>query len=80
MKFIQPSVDYSDNNDDSVVTYLEYKDVNFMFTGDIEADAEKDMVAKNLVPDVDFMSVPHHGSKGSSTEAFLEKAKPEHAI
>ena len=80
MKFIQPSVDYRDNNDDSVVTYLEYKDVNFMFTGDIEADAEKDMVAKNLVPDVDFMSVPHHGSKGSSTEAFLEKAKPEHAI
>ena len=80
MKFIQPSVDYSDNNDDSVVTYLEYKDVNFMFTGDIEADAEKDMVANNLVPDVDFMSVPHHGSKGSSTEAFLEKAKPEHAI
>ena len=80
IKFIQPSVDYSDNNDDSVVTYLEYKDVNFMFTGDIEADAEKDMVAKNLVPDVDFMSVPHHGSKGSSTEAFSEKAKPEHAI
>lgn len=80
MKFIQPSVDYSDNNDDSVVTYLEYKDVNFMFTGDIEADAEKDMVAKNLVPDVDFMSVPHHGSKGSSTEEFLAKAKPEYAI
>ena len=80
MKFIQPSVDYRDNNDDSVVTYLEYKDVNFMFTGDIEAEAEKDMVAQNLVIDVDFMSVPHHGSKGSSTEAFLEKAKPEHAI
>ena len=80
MKFIQPSVDYSDNNDDSVVTYLEYKDVNFMFTGDIEAEAEKDMVAQNLVIDVDFMSVPHHGSKGSSTEAFLAKAKPEYAI
>ena len=80
MKFIQPSVDYSDNNDDSVVTYLEYKDVNFMFTGDIEADAEKDMVAQNLVTDVDFMSVPHHGSKGSSTEEFLAKAKPEYAI
>lgn len=80
MKFIQPSVDYRDNNDDSVVTYLEYKDVNFMFTGDIEAEAEKDMVAQNLVIDVDFMSVPHHGSKGSSTEAFLAKAKPEYAI
>ena len=80
MKFIQPSVDYRDNNDDSVVTYLEYKDVNFMFTGDIEAEAEKDMGAQNLVIDVDFMSVPHHGSKGSSTEAFLAKAKPEYAI
>lgn len=80
MKFIHSSTDFSDNNDDSIVTYLDYNNTEFLFTGDIEETAEKDMVSKGLVPDVDFMTVPHHGSKGSSTSEFLSKAKPEHAI
>lgn len=80
MKFIQSSKDFSDNNDDSVVTYLDYKDAEFLFTGDIEATAEKEMVSNGLVPNVDFISVPHHGSKGSSTSEFVAKADPEYAI
>lgn len=80
MKFIQSSTDFSDNNDDSIVTYLDYKNTEFLFTGDIEETAEKDMLSKGLVPDIDFMTVPHHGSKGSSTSEFLAVAKPEHAI
>ena len=80
MKFIQSSKDFSDNNDDSIVTYLDYKDAEFLFTGDIEATAEKDMVSNGLVPNVDFMTVPHHGSKGSSTTEFVTKADPEYAI
>lgn len=80
LKFIQSSTDFSDNNDDSIVTYLDYKNTEFLFTGDIEETAEKDMVSKGLVPDVDFMTVPHHGSKGSSTSEFLAIADPEHAI
>lgn len=80
LKFIQSSTDFSDNNDDSIVTYLDYNNAEFLFTGDIEETAEKDMVSKGLVPNVDFMTVPHHGSKGSSTSEFLAAAKPEHAI
>ena len=80
MKFIHSSKDFSDNNDDSVVTYLDYKNAEFLFTGDIEAEAEADMVNKGLVPNVDFMSIPHHGSKGSSTTSFVTKADPEYAI
>lgn len=80
MKFIQSSTDFSDNNDDSIVTYLDYNNAEFLFTGDIEATAEKEMVSKGLVPNVDFMSVPHHGSKGSSTAEFVTKVDPEYAI
>lgn len=80
MKFVQSPKDFTDNNDDSVVTYLDYENTEFLFVGDIEAEAESDMVNKGLVPDVDFMSVPHHGSRGSSTQAFLNKAKPEYAV
>ncbi|WP_250673802.1 S-layer homology domain-containing protein [Paraclostridium ghonii] len=80
MKFVQSPKDFTDNNDDSVVTYLDYKNTKFLFTGDIEAEAENDMVSIESVPDVDFMSVPHHGSRGSSTQTFLNKAKPEYAV
>lgn len=80
IKFIQPTKDYSDNNDDSVVTYLDYNNTEFLFTGDIESPTEKDIIDQGLVTDVDFMSVPHHGSKGSSTTEFLAKVKPEYAI
>ncbi|MEG1132639.1 MAG: MBL fold metallo-hydrolase, partial [Romboutsia sp.] len=80
MKFVQSPKDFTDNNDDSVVTYLDYENTEFLFVGDIEAEAESDMVNNGLVPDVDFMSVPHHGSRGSSTQAFLNKAKPEYAV
>lgn len=64
MKFIQSPKDFTDNNDDSLVTYLDYKNTKFLFTGDIESEAENDMVNRGLVPDVDFMSAPHHGFRG----------------
>ena len=80
MKFIQPNKDYPTTNEDSVVTYLNYNNIKFLFTGDIEAPTENDMVKEKLVPKVDFISVPHHGSKGSSTQAFLNEAKPKYAV
>ena len=80
MKFINSSTDFSDNNNDSVVTYLDYKNAEFLFTGDVESEAEEEMVNKNLVPNVDFMSIPHHGSSGSSTTSFVTKSDPEYAI
>ncbi len=80
MKFIQPNKDYQDNNDDSIVVLLDYNNSEILLAGDIESTTENDMVIQNSVPDVDFMSAPHHGSRGSSTQIFLNKAKPEHAI
>ena len=80
MKFIHPSIDYSDLNNDSVVAQLNYKNAQFMFTGDIETKAEEDMVKLGLVTDTDFLKVAHHGSKTSSTSKFLAKANPKHAI
>lgn len=80
VKFIHPTTDYKDTNEDSVVTFIDYKDAEFMFTGDIEKQTEIDMVELGLVRNIDFMSVPHHGSKSSSTPYFLVEADPEYAI
>lgn len=80
VKFIHPIKDYKDTNEDSVVTFVDYKDAEFMFTGDIESVTEKDMISQKLVKNIDFMSVPHHGSKMSSTTEFLKVADPEYAV
>lgn len=80
IKLIQPKIDYSTDNYDSVVTFIDYKNAEFLFTGDIEMKVEADLVSKKLVSNVDFMSVPHHGSKYSSSLNFLKIADPEYSI
>lgn len=80
LKFIHPTKDYSDNNEDSVVGLLDYNNTEVILTGDAEAITEQDMVSQNLVPDVDVLKVGHHGSNTSTTQEFLNKAKPEYAV
>ena len=52
-----------------------------LFTGDIEEDAEKDLVkiyGNKLKSDI--LKVAHHGSKTSSIQEFLEAVKPQIAL
>ncbi len=52
-----------------------------LFTGDIEKTTERKLVSnypKKL--DVDVLIVPHHGSKTSSTSAFIAAVDPEISI
>jgi competence protein ComEC len=50
-----------------------------LLTGDIEAPQELALVQAGLGP-VDVLLVPHHGSKTSSSEAFLEALRPRWAL
>lgn len=69
-----------ENNDMSLVVKIVYKEVTFLFTGDIEAEAEKRLLASGINLKADVLKVAHHGSKGSSTIDFLEKVQPEYAV
>lgn len=70
-------------NANAVVAKLHYKtkkgkEFTMLFTGDIEKDAEQELVnvyGKKLKTDI--LKVAHHGSKTSSTAEFLNLAKPE---
>lgn len=77
------SLNVEDNwNTISMVLYLEYGEVSFLFTGDIESEEETYLVSnyQNLLSQSSFLKVPHHGSNTSSTSLFLDTVNPIGAI
>lgn len=69
-----------DVNEEAMVMELSFGEFQMLFTGDIGADTEKKLLASGILKDVDCLKVGHHGSRYSTTKAFLEKIKPELAI
>ena len=51
----------SDENNNSLVLEVTYGSTSFLFTGDIEGEAEGS-IARDFAGKVDVMKVPHHGS------------------
>ncbi len=50
-----------------------------LLTGDLPARQEAELVGRESDLAVDWLSVPHHGSRGSSTEALLQATRPRWA-
>lgn len=72
---------YEEFNDYSPIMKLTFGNTSYMFTGDAEAHAEQEVVAKypkNL--DADVLKFGHHGSSTSSTEEFVEAVSPEYGV
>ena len=79
--FLAPLKNYKDINNNSLVFKLEYKNISALFTGDIEKEAESDLV--KLYGDklkVDILKLAHHGSESSNSEIFLQKTNPKIAL
>ena len=67
----------SDRNNNSVALRLDYGEISFLFTADIEEEAERRMLREGgagLKSDV--LKVGHHGSRTSSTPAFIQAVEP----
>lgn len=79
-EFIGPLEDHNNVNDDSLVMRLTYGDTNFLFTGDMTADAEKELIEDGENIKCDVLKVGHHGSSGSSCYQFLYEAEPKIAV
>jgi competence protein ComEC len=67
-------------NDNSIVLRLQDGAEKFLLPGDIEKRAENDLVDENASLSADFLKVPHHGSKTSSTDAFVAAVAPKVAV
>jgi len=70
----------SDFNNASIVVKLYYKNSNFLFTGDIEREAEKRLLVWQNILNSDILKVGHHGSSTSTTVEFLDKVDPIIAV
>ncbi len=67
-------------NDDSIVLRLRFGSRVFLLTGDIEKAAETALTNGQDNLRCDVVKVAHHGSKTSSTEAFIKATQPAYAI
>lgn len=68
----------TNKNNTSLVILIEYDNQRILLTGDIEKEVE-DLLLNNLVQ-ANILIVPHHGSKTSSSSAFVEKVRPNIAV
>ena len=78
--FIGLLEDHNNVNDDSLVMRLTYGDTSFLFTGDMTAKAEKELIEDGENIKCDVLKVGHHGSSGSSCYQFLYEAEPKIAV
>ncbi len=75
-----PVRSYSDVNDTSLVLKVVYGETSFLFTGDMETEAENDMLDAGADVKVDVLKVGHHGSNTSTGYRFLYEADPDYGV
>lgn len=75
---------YADNEDKdinnrSLIIMADIAGKKFLFTGDAETAAEKQLIDNGINFDCEVLKVGHHGSRTSSSKEFLDIATPEYA-
>lgn len=75
-----PPLRASPDNNNAAVLCLDYGKTNFLFTADIQKEAEERLLRRGAALGCTILKVAHHGSKSSTTESFLRRAQPQAAI
>lgn len=80
VKVLGPRRTYDDVNDSSLVFMITYGSTRFLLTGDMERDAEQDLIDDGCDLKADLLKVGHHGSVTSTSYVFLNEVMPEIAV
>lgn len=80
VKVLSPSHYYDDHNNDSLVLKITYGNTSFLFTGDANHDAERDILDTQEDVSATVLKVGHHGSDNASSYAFLREVMPTYAV
>lgn len=69
-------------NNSSCVVQIRWRDITILLPGDIETAAEYQLLdSEDLsAAPIDLLLTPHHGSKTSSSHAFVRHLMPKHVV
>ena len=67
-------------NDFSIVANLRLGEFDALLTGDIGPKVIDEVLATGKIRDIDYIKIPHHGSKNGLTKELLEASLPEIAV
>ena len=83
MTVLGPVESYADPNNTSIVMMIDFHGKRFLFTGDMETEAENDMLdywGEYFTWSADVLKVGHHGSDTSTSYRFLRAVMPAYGI
>jgi len=72
--------DYKELNNHSIVLRVTFEGRSLMFTGDAEGVSENEMLASRFDLSAEVLKLAHHGSRSSTTQAFLDAVRPRYAV
>lgn len=77
---LAPVKEYEDPNNASIALIVYNGENSFLFTGDAEEEAENDLLTQNTSVRADVYQAGHHGSRTSSSIAFMQAVNPAYAV
>ena len=79
---LRPSAEFEseETNDYSIVYRLEYGDFEAILPGDIDSEISEQLPISYLVSSVEYIKIPHHGSRNGITENLLKALMPKIAV
>ncbi|MDE6911403.1 MAG: MBL fold metallo-hydrolase, partial [Lachnospiraceae bacterium] len=77
---LAPNDSYDNPNDASIALTVAHGGNKFLFTGDAEENAEKDILANGIDVSADVYKAGHHGSRTSTSQEFFKAVDPSYAV
>lgn len=77
---LSPDKPMEDANNSSIVMRVEFQDFSCVFTGDVEAQVEEEIIKSYPNIQSVCLKVAHHGSDTSSSKGFLKAVTPEISV
>lgn len=68
---------HTDSNNASLCALFSASDTDLLLTGDLNRTGEQCLLAQKTLPDVEILVAGHHGAADSTSEALLQRTKPE---
>src|SRR5699024_8654483 len=77
---VSPQKDYKDENENSLVLLTKIGGKNWLFTGDMYKQEERDILNAYADIDVDVLKVGHHGSNTSTDPSIIKSNGADYAF